>query len=104
MSKRILGVIALIGVRLTAATLTNAQRQTIDKIIGSAGTYSQFEDVQKFSFPRSDARVTVDGTPFHPFMGLMSWAAFTAGARSVTVMGDMALFEDEVSPAMSAAL
>jgi hypothetical protein len=40
-----------------------------------------------------------------PFMGLTSWATFTPGRKdNVMVMGDMVLFEDEVNPAMSAAL
>src|SRR5436189_4274016 len=39
-----------------------------------------------------------------PFMGLGTWAAFTKGAHTETmVMGDTVLFEDEVNPAMSAA-
>ena len=38
-----------------------------------------------------------------PFMGLTSWAAFTAGKEKETmVMGDLVLFEDEVNPVMSA--
>src|SRR5205085_8683661 len=40
-----------------------------------------------------------------PFMGLGTWAAFTKGSHTdATVMGDTVLLEDEVNPAMSAAL
>ena len=39
-----------------------------------------------------------------PFMGLGSWAAFTPSSHVAMVMGDTVLFEDEVNPAMSAAL
>jgi hypothetical protein len=40
-----------------------------------------------------------------PFMGLGSWAAFTEGKMGgAMVMGDTVLFQDEVNPAMSAAL
>jgi hypothetical protein len=40
-----------------------------------------------------------------PFMGLGTWAAFTPGSNTeAMMMGDTVLFEDEVSPAMSAAL
>jgi hypothetical protein len=42
-----------------------------------------------------------------PFMGLTSWAAFVPAQKSgveAMVMGDLVLFEDEVNPAMSAAL
>src|SRR5204863_31618 len=54
--------------------------------------------------PRVDVKVTVDGNPLPPFMGLTSWAAFTPGmGAQAMVMGDMVLFEDEVNPAMDAA-
>jgi hypothetical protein len=64
--------------------------------------------VVKVSFPRDDVKVEVDGwAKMPPFMGLTSWAAFTPawkpGAEAM-VMGDIVLFEDEVGPAMSAAL
>jgi hypothetical protein len=62
----------------------------------------------KVSFPRDDVTVDVDGwAKMPPFMGLTSWAAFVPGQKAdveAMVMGDIVLFEDEVSPAMSAAL
>jgi hypothetical protein len=65
-------------------------------------------DVVKVSFPRDDVRVEVDGwAKVAPFMGLTSWAAFVPGQKpdvEAMVMGDLVLFEDEVNPAMSAAL
>ena len=39
-----------------------------------------------------------------PFMGLGTWAAFTATQSGAMVMGDTVVFEDEVNAAMSAAL
>ncbi|GAB7549917.1 hypothetical protein CS8_096300 [Cupriavidus sp. 8B] len=40
-----------------------------------------------------------------PFMGLTSWAAFTpAHGFKVMLMGDSVLWEDEINPAVSAAL
>jgi len=65
------------------------------------------DGVFKVSFPRSDVKVEVDGWAMPPFMGLTSWAAFTPGQKpgiEAMVMGDLVLFEDEVSDAMSAAL
>jgi hypothetical protein len=66
------------------------------------------EKVVKVSFPRSDLPVTIDGwANVPPFMGLTSWAAFTPGEKpgvEAMVMGDLVVFEDEVNPAMSAAL
>ncbi|PYJ67732.1 MAG: hypothetical protein DME78_00550, partial [Verrucomicrobia bacterium] len=45
-----------------------------------------------------------DGWSMPPFMGLGTWAAFTATKDGAMVMGDTVLFEDEVNAAMSAAL
>jgi hypothetical protein len=66
------------------------------------------DNVVKVSFPRDDVKVDVDGwNKMPPFMGLTSWAAFVPGEKpgvEAMVMGDLVLFEDEVNPAMSAAL
>lgn len=65
------------------------------------------EGIAKVSFPRDDVKVDVDGWTMPPFMGLTSWAAFSPATKpgvEAMVMGDLVLFEDEVSDAMSAAL
>jgi hypothetical protein len=46
----------------------------------------------------------VGGWSMPPFMGLGTWAAFTATTDGAMVMGDTVLFEDEVNATMSAAL
>ena len=72
---------------------------------GAKGAYTADEDVYRVTFPRADVKVTVEGRPMHPFMGLTSWAAFTPDAHGgLMVMGDLVLFEDEVNAVMSAAL
>jgi hypothetical protein len=85
----------------TSGTINMAE---IEKLTGLKGTYSQEENVFKISKPRTDVKIQVDKWPTPPFMGLTSWAAF-APARDgqVLMMGDTVLFEDEVSPVMSAA-
>jgi hypothetical protein len=60
--------------------------------------------VAKVSAPRADLTVTVDGLKMQPFQGFTSWAAFTGSGAKTVVMGDLTLAEDEVSPAMDAAL
>ena len=60
--------------------------------------------VAKVSVPRADVSVTADGIKLSPFQGLTSWAAFTGSGAKTVVMGDMTLAEDEVTPAMDAAL
>src|SRR5262249_48945271 len=75
---------------------------------GATGIKPEVADgVIKVSKPRDDVKVEVDGWPMPPFMGLTSWAGFTPGKISgveAMVMGDLVLFEDEVSDVMTAAL
>ena len=76
----------------------------IEQITGLKGSYNEKENVFKVSMPRADVQVSVDGWRMPPFMGLGPWAAFTPHHSGAMVMGDMVLFQDEVNPAMSAAL
>jgi hypothetical protein len=65
------------------------------------------DGVVRISYPRKDVKVDIDGWTMPPFMGLTSWAGFTPGKLSgieAMVMGDLVVFEDEVSDVMSAAL
>lgn len=88
-----------------ANTLIEADTAKIEKITGLKGKFAKEENVFKVSKPRTDVKVKVDQWAMPAFMGLTSWAAFTPapGAR-VMMMGDTVVFEDEVNPAMSAAL
>ena len=86
------------------AEINENMRGSIDQLTGAKGVYTAEEDVHRVSFPRSDLKVTIENRPAHPFMGFGSWAAFTPGHGGTMVMGDIVLLEDEVSPAMSAAL
>ena len=65
------------------------------------------DGVVKASFPRTDVPVTIDSWTMPPFMGLTSWAGFAPAREAVAdamVMGDLVLFEDEVSAVMSVLL
>ncbi len=77
-------------------------RKRIEEVTGVEGT--MIDDVLKLSVPRSDIRVMVDGFEIIPFMGTTSWAAFRGGSEGVTVMGDIVVLEDEIDPAMKAAI
>ena len=57
-------------------------------------------NVCRFSMPRSDLQVTVQGTPVRPGLALGSWAAFKSMADQALVMGDLVLTEPEVAPVM----
>ena len=76
----------------------------IESATGLKGSYDKAENVFKVSKPRDDVKISVDRWTLPPFMGLTSWAAFTPAGHSTMMMGDTVLLEDEVNPAMSAAL
>jgi hypothetical protein len=77
----------------------------IEQLTGLKGAWNAPQTVFKVSAPRNDLPISVDGWTMPPFMGLTSWAAFTAGkGADAMVMGDLVLFEDEVNPVMSALL
>src|SRR5437868_7339935 len=76
----------------------------IDELTGLKGKLNEKEGVYKVTWPRDDVKVVVDGWTMPPFMGLGTWAAFKEAKAGAMVMGDTVLFEDEVNPAMSAAI
>jgi hypothetical protein len=89
---------------MSSALAADLDTARIDELTGLKGKFNQKEGVYKVTFPRSDVKVVVDGWTMPPFMGLGTWAAFTATKDGAMVMGDTVLFEDEVNAAMSAAL
>lgn len=90
---------------LTTMSAGEFDTKKIDELTGLKGKLSEKEGVYRVTFPRVDVPITVDGWKMPPFMGLGTWAAFMKGAHTETMMmGDTVLFEDEVNPAMSAAL
>jgi hypothetical protein len=89
---------------ITGVSLGALDTAKIDEITGLKGKLNEKEGVYRVTFPRADVKVAVDGWTMPPFMGLGTWAAFTAGSHTdAMVMGDTVLFEDEVNPAMSTA-
>ncbi len=58
-------------------------------------------DVLKFSLPRNDMHVTVQGTEVKAGLALGSWVAFKRAGNQAMVMGDLVLRDDEVEPVMS---
>jgi len=99
-------------VALLAAVIAPAARAAdppldtaaIESITGIRGTMNTAENVFKVSKPRTDIKPNVDGWTLPPFMGITSYAAFMPVVGGTMVMGDTVLLEDEVNPAMSAAL
>src|SRR5437762_6212664 len=93
----------LLGI-ISSAFAGDFNTARIDELTGLKGKMNEKEGVYKVTFPRSDVKVVVDGLTMPPFMGLGTWAAFTATKDGAMVMGDTVLFEDEVNAAMTAAL
>ena len=57
----------------------------------------------KYSFPRSDLKVNLDGVRVRPALALGSWVAFKRmGSNEAMVMGDIVLIEAEVQSVISA--
>jgi hypothetical protein len=74
----------------------------VEQALGRKGM-AQAGDVMRFSFPRRDLSVTVDGVPIRPALALGSWAAFKRMPGGHTmVMGDLVLLDKEVNDVVSA--
>src|SRR5438093_12852697 len=89
---------------IAASVAAGLNTARIDELTGLKGKMNEKEGVYKVTFPRDDVKVVVDGWTMPPFMGLGTWAAFKEAKAGAVVMGDTVLFEDEVNPAMSAAI
>jgi len=73
----------------------------VERALGRAGMAQPY-GVMRFSFPRGDLHVTVDGVAIRPALALGSWLAFRRVEGGVAmVMGDLVLAEDEVAPVMT---
>ena len=73
---------------------------SVDAALGRSGTV-QAGDVHRYSFPRSDLVVTLDGTRIKPALALGSWLAFRDMGDHAEVMGDLVLTQQEVNPVLS---
>jgi hypothetical protein len=75
----------------------------VDQALGRAGAV-QPDGVHRYSFPRSDLAVQLDGVQIKPALALGGWLAFQPMGSDALVMGDLVLTPEEVSPVMSALL
>ena len=74
--------------------------QSVDAGMGRPATI-QTGDVHRYSFPRSDLAVTLDGVRIKPALALGSWLAFRDMGNEAEVMGDLVLTQEEVNPVLS---
>lgn len=75
----------------------------VDEGLGRGGT-TQPDGVRRYSFPRSDLQVQLDGVAIRPSLALGSWLAFQPMGKEMMVMGDLVLTHEEVNPVLSALL
>ena len=75
----------------------------VDQALGRPGT-TQPDGVRRYSFPRTDLNVQLDGVRLKPALALGSWLAFRSGRNNDEVMGDLVLTPEEVNPVMSGLL
>lgn len=105
---------ALVGAAATLSPAKHAAAQegsappavgawaAVDTVLGRRGA-SQAGGVVRYSFPRSDLRVSVDGVAIRPALALGSWVAFrNVGGGHVMAMGDLVLAEHEVNGVIDA--
>ncbi|HET7461565.1 MAG TPA: DUF1259 domain-containing protein [Longimicrobium sp.] len=69
----------------------------VEQALGRPGA-AQADSVVRFSFPRTDLRVTVDGVQLRPALALGSWLAFHRIPGGAMAMGDLVLTDSEVAP------
>src|SRR4051794_21394824 len=96
---RLAAAAALMLVLAVPALAAEADWKKVDEALGRPGAM-QPGGVYKFSFPRSDLKVTLDGVAVKPALALGSWVAFTGDGDHATVMGDLVLTENEITPVM----
>jgi len=92
-----LGVVAAIAAWPIAAV--DADWSKVDQALGRTGT-DQPGGVHRFSFPRSDLKVSLDGVDIKPALALGSWVAFLSMGSDAMVMGDLVLKDTEISAVM----
>ncbi len=95
----------LAGATLSLAATAQAQEpqprwQLVDEGLGTGGT-TQPDGVRRYSFPRTDLQVQLDGVEIKPSLALGSWLAFKPMGEHVMVMGDLVLTHEEVNPVIT---
>lgn len=100
MNRKAVVIAAVCGLAFCAAAIAaDVDWAKVDSAIGRKGT-EQPGGVHKYSFPRSDLKVTVDGVAIKPALALGGWIAFQPTSQGAMFMGDLVLTDTEISPVM----
>jgi len=92
--------VAALALTLSTGTTAATSWASVDQALGRPGAV-QAGDVHRYSFPRSDLSVTLDGIRIKPALALGSWLAFHDVGDHAEVMGDLVLTQEEVNPVLS---
>jgi hypothetical protein len=92
---------AICTMLLIAGSASGQSWSAVEQALGRTGAV-QPGDVMRFSFPRRDLRVTVNGVQVRPALALGSWVAFKRVGNDAMVMGDLVLLDGEIDPVISA--
>lgn len=90
----------LVLAALAATPASAGPWDAVDAAFGRSGV-DQAQGVRRYSFPRSDLTVTLDGVGVKPALALGSWIAFQPHGKETVVMGDLVLLHEEVNPVLS---
>ena len=93
----LLSVFAITQTSTPQSAATNWK--SVDDAMGRAGQ-DQPDGAHKYSMPRSDLKITLDGVDLKAGFALGSWAGFQKMGTQTEVMGDLVLAENEVGPVM----
>ncbi len=99
----------VLGFGLVAGVAPNASAQAksaarfwapVEAALGRKGA-SNPDAVMRFSFPRTDLLVMLNGVAIKPALALGSWVAFRRLGDHAMVMGDLVLLDSEVASVMA---
>ncbi len=86
-----------------AARMGRISAEMVSAAVGGRATIAP-DGVVRVTWPRSDVSLRIDGVTLRPAAGLTSWAALMPGPEGAIVTASTVLFQDEVTPALDAAL
>ena len=89
------------AVATTTAGATPLDTHAIEEAIGLTGA-TMADGVFRITKPRGDLKVSLDGFPITPRMGLAGWVAFRAHASGALLLGVMPVTTDELQAVVSA--
>lgn len=94
-----LGLFGLLSAISLCSQAGDTDWKSVEEALGRPGQ-AQPGDVMKFSMPRKDLHVSLNGVQIKPGLALGSWVAFKRYGAEAMMMGDLVLTGDEVEPVM----